>query len=116
MSSLREALQNLPDGVFADLLESDDAYLLVLDLPGVTPDGVDLSVEGLTLHVSARRDKAVPEGFSYHREDRALFLDADVPLPPDATETEASASLDDGVLEVTIPKRASSGRTIPVED
>lgn len=116
MPSLREALQNLPDSVFADLLESNDAYLLVLDLPGVTNDGVDLTVDGLTLHVSARREKDVPEGFHYQREERALFLDADIPLPPDAADGDASATLDDGVLEVTIPKRASHGHTIPVED
>jgi hypothetical protein len=31
ISALREALQKLPDAVFADVLESDEAYLLVAE-------------------------------------------------------------------------------------
>ena len=117
MSALREALRELPDAVFADLLESDDAYLLVLDFPGVTAESVDLSVGRGRLTIEARRTKDLPTEFRYVREDRPLFLDAEVPLPPDATGTEATARMHRGVLEVELPKRASTGgRSIPVED
>ncbi|MFB6303884.1 MAG: Hsp20/alpha crystallin family protein [Haloferacaceae archaeon] len=117
MSTLREALRELPEAVFADLLESDDAYLLVVDLPGVTADTVDLSVERGRLVVEARREKDLPPEFRYVREDRSLFLDAELPLPPDATGAGASARVDRGVLEVELPKRdAAPERTIPVED
>jgi HSP20 family molecular chaperone IbpA len=117
MSGLREALRELPDAVFADLLESDDAYMLVLDLPGVTAESVDLSASRGRLVIEARRAKDLPAAFRYVREDRPLFLDAEVPLPPDATGEEASARMERGVLEVTLPKREStSGRPIPVED
>jgi len=117
MSGLREALRELPDAVFADLLESDDAYMLVLDLPGVRAEGVDLSVGRGRLTVEARRAKDLPAEFRYVSEDRPLFLDLDVPLPPDATGDEASARVRRGVLEVELPKRESTGgKTIPVED
>ncbi|MFB6156875.1 MAG: Hsp20/alpha crystallin family protein [Haloferacaceae archaeon] len=117
MSTLREALRELPEAVFADLLESDDAYLLVVDLPGVTAETVELSVERGRLVVEARREKDLPSEFRYVREDRSLFLDAELPLPPDATGAGASARVDRGVLEVELPKRESAPeRTIPVED
>lgn len=111
MSALREALRDLPDTVFADLLESDDAYRLVVDLPGTTAETVDVSVEGRRLVIEARREKAFPPAFRFLREDRSLFLDAELPLPDDATDEGATAAVDDGVLEVRLPKRAAAAAT-----
>lgn len=117
MSALREALSNLPGAVFADLLESDDAYMLVVDLPGATGETTDVRVDSGRLIIEARRDKDVPDGFDYRREDRSLFLDAQLPLPPDAVGEDASAEFDRGVLELTLPKRSSAvGREIPIEE
>jgi len=118
MSALRDALRDLPDAVFADLLESDDAYLLVVDLPGVTADTVDVAVEGARLRIEARREKDVPADYRYHTEERSLFLDADLPLPPDATDAGAEATVDRGVLELRLPKRGAeaTGATIEVTE
>jgi HSP20 family molecular chaperone IbpA len=117
MSALREALRDLPDTVFADLLESDDAYLLVVDLPGATADTVDVAVEGGRLVIEARREKEFPPAFRYVREDRSLFLDAELPVPDDATDEGASAAVEAGVLEVRLPKRtAAAATTIEVRE
>jgi HSP20 family molecular chaperone IbpA len=115
MSALRDALQDLPDAVFADLLESEDAYLLVVDLPGATAGTVDARVEGNRLIIEARREKAVPPEFQFVEEERSLFLDTELPLPPDATGTEAEGSVERGVLELRLPKTsATAGTTIPI--
>lgn len=117
MSTLRDALQDLPKAVFADLLESDEAYLLVLDLPGATADSTEVTVDGGRVSIEARREKRVPSAFQYVREDRSLFLDVQIPLPPDASEDAAEASMERGVLEIRLPKRdAGSERSIPIED
>ncbi len=117
MSALRDALRDLPDAVFADLLESDDAYVLVVDLPGATAETTDVVAEDGRLAIEARREKATPEGFRYVREDRPLFLDAELPLPPDADGTAADAEMDRGVLEVSLPKRIGGDSTsIPIDD
>lgn len=117
MSTLRTALRDLPETVFADVLESDRAYLLVLDLPGVTADSLSASVEGGTLVVEAERAKDVPDGFAFVREDRSLFLDLEIPLPPDVSGADAAGSVERGVLELRLPKTtAASGTTIPIED
>ncbi|MFB6207158.1 MAG: Hsp20/alpha crystallin family protein [Haloglomus sp.] len=117
MKAFREALRELPETVFADLLESDDAHRVVMDLPGATADTVDVSIDGGRLHVEARRTKDVPTAFSYVEEDRSLFLDAELPLPPNATGEDATATMNRGVLTVTLPKRSAAGETrVPVED
>jgi HSP20 family molecular chaperone IbpA len=117
MSALRDALRDLPDAVFADLLESDDGYVLVVDLPGATAETTEVLVEDGRIEIEGRREKAVPDGFEYVREDRPLFLDAELPLPSDADGAGADAEIDRGVLEISLPKRERDvSRTIPVDD
>ena len=117
MSALRDALRDLPDAVFADLLESDDAYVLVVDLPGATAETTEVLAEDGRLVIEARRAKATPDGFRYVREDRPLFLDAELPLPPDADGDDADAEMERGVLEVTIPKLVTGdSRQIPIDE
>jgi HSP20 family molecular chaperone IbpA len=116
MSALREAMSELPDPVFADLLESESSYLLVVDLPGVTADTLEITAEDGRLQIDARREKPHGPEYRFLREERGLFLDAALPLPPDAIGSKASASIDRGALEVTIPKRASGvGTTIEID-
>jgi HSP20 family protein len=117
MSALREALRELPDAVFADVLESDDAYLLVLDLPGVSAGDVELSVERGLLSVEASRKKDVPAGFDSVVDGRQDTLSFELPLPMDATGEDAEASMEGGVLELTLPKHhATTQTTIPVTE
>lgn len=117
MSALREALRDLPEAVFADLLESDEAYLLVVDLPGATAETVEVTAGGGRVSVEARREKDVAPEFRYVSEDRSLFLDAELPIPPDATDANAEATVERGVLELRLPKRGAGAEThIDVED
>lgn len=115
MFDLRQALSALPEGVFADVLENDSAYLVVLDLPGVTEDTVDIEISDTRITVEATRSKAIPAEFEYVEENRRLFIDVELPLPPDATEEGASGSIDRGVLELRLPKREKTERSIPIE-
>lgn len=110
MSALRDALRGLPDSIFTDLLESDDEYLLVIDLPGATAETVTARIDGHRLHLEAQREKEVSSEFLYLQESRSMFLDAELPLPPDATETGAEATMHRGVLELRIPKESAGTR------
>jgi HSP20 family molecular chaperone IbpA len=115
MTPLRDTLRSLPRPVNADLRESPSAYQLVLDLPGATARTVEASVAGSHLHIEATREKDVPGAFTYVDEDRDLFLDVDLPLPPDATGAGAEGSVERGVLRLTLPKRsAAPAATIPI--
>ncbi|MFC6903867.1 Hsp20/alpha crystallin family protein [Halalkalicoccus tibetensis] len=117
MPALREALRELPDAVFADLLERDDEYLVVIDLPGATGETTEITAEDTRIRIEARRAKEVPAEFDYLREDRSLFLDIELPLPPDAFGDEARATIERGVLELYVPRREPVEETsIPIED
>jgi len=117
MTSLRKALTDLPEAIFADLLESEDAYLLVVDLPGSTAQTVDVRADGGRLAIEARREKEVPDDFEYVSEERTMFLDVELPLPPDVTTESAEATVERGVLEVSLPKSSvATSESIPVED
>jgi HSP20 family molecular chaperone IbpA len=115
MSTLRETLASLSGAAFADLLESDDAYLVVIDLPGATADTTEITVEGGRVLVEAHRRKDLPSGFRYEREERPVIIDAELPIPPDATGDDATASVEQGVLELRLPKADDVGREIPIE-
>jgi len=117
MSKLRDALRDLPEAVFADVLESEDAYLLMIDLPGASESTVDVTVEGNRLTIEARREKSVPMAFDYVEEERSLFLDVELPLPPGVTGDGADGSLERGVLELTLPKaEAAPATTVPIDE
>lgn len=117
MSALREALRELPEAVFADLLERDEEYLVVLDLPGATRESTEVTAEDRRVRIEARREKDAPQGFEYLQEDRSLFLDVDLPLPPDAIGEQAHAMIERGVLELYVPRREPvETTTIPIED
>lgn len=111
MSALRDALGNLSEDVFFDLLESDEAYLLVLDVPGVTADTLDLSVDEDRISIDAHSEKEPAGDYRYLEENRPLFFEVDLPLPADAVGSEAEASVERGVLELTLPKTSPGGET-----
>jgi HSP20 family protein len=91
-----------------DVLESDDAYLVVFDAPGVTRSDVQVRyVEG-EVQVRLDRFRDFHEGFEMRFPGRGLSLDGRARLPPDADVDagDASATLgDNGTLRVEVPKR-----------
>ncbi|ELY53327.1 Hsp20/alpha crystallin family protein [Natronolimnohabitans innermongolicus] len=111
MSALRDALRDLSEDVFFDLLESDDAYLLVVDVPGVSADSLEVAVDDGRLSIDAHREKASDDGYRYVEENRSLFVDVDLPLPDDAVSAQTEATVERGVLELTLPKASGGGET-----
>lgn len=91
-----------------DIDESDDAYKVHVELPGVRPDEVEVALEGTVLTVSgvrefyADRDEA---GF-VRRERRFGRFARAVKLPGKVDAEKVSASARDGVVTVTVAKAA----------
>ena len=85
-----------------DIYETDDALALLADVPGVAKDGVDLKLENHVLEVTAHRTgsgaKAVYEEFRPTSFYRAFSVSDDI------ESSKIDASLQDGVLTVTLPK------------
>ena len=101
----------------ADILEDAQAYRVALDLPGVDPASIKLSVEKDTLSVTAERKlAALPAGAELHRSERAFGAFARAfTLPTSVDSARVEAAYEAGVLTVTLPKREESkARSIPV--
>lgn len=99
-----------------DLEKTDGGYRLAMDLPGVAQDDVSLSAENGTLTLSARRTPTAPAGWNTrYGERRGYELRRTLRLPDDVDVDAIDASLTNGVLTVTLPKRDGAGpRTITV--
>ncbi|MFC7075731.1 Hsp20/alpha crystallin family protein [Haloarcula halophila] len=91
----------------ADLLESDDAYLVVFDAPGATASDVQVRYVDDRVEVRIDRFRDFHDGFDMLFPGRGLSLDGSLTLPADAVvdAEAATATLKaDGTLQVTVPK------------
>ncbi|RDX69234.1 17.6 kDa class I heat shock protein 3, partial [Mucuna pruriens] len=90
-----------------DWKETPEAHVFEADLPGVKKEEVKVEVEeGRVLHISGERSVEKEEkNDKWHRveRDRGRFQ-RKFWLPENAKLDEVKASMEDGVLTVTVPK------------
>lgn len=106
-----DAIPDIPDGRVTDeadtgLYESEEAFLAVVDLPGFEKNDVSVSAMGRRLEIEAegRNDGFVVEGYRFVGERRADAVEAELVLPAPVDAEDSSASYEDGVLRVRLPK------------
>lgn len=95
---------------------TDDAYELSVDLPGVAESAVSLQVHNGVLTVSGSRKIEVPEGYQAQRRERRAFeFSRSFTLPKDADGEQVKAVMKNGVLRIGVSKRPEiKPRQIPV--
>jgi HSP20 family protein len=101
-----------------DAYRSGDDYVVVFDLPGLSPDAIDLDVERNVLTVKAeRRPTALAEGVEMQVAERPLGVFSRQLFLGDTLDADRiSASYENGVLTVKIPVAAQAKpRKIAVE-
>lgn len=93
-----------------DLTESADAYALSAELPGMDAGAVDIQVTGDVLTVSGTKEERRRGGDSttHFTERRYGAWRRSFRLPALADTAGIEARMNDGVLEITIPKRAEA--------
>ena len=86
-----------------DVWRSGDHYVLALDLPGVDPGSIDVSVDANTLSIRAERTRRA-EDVQWLAQERVTgsFL-RQINLGDGLDVEQVSASYDGGVLTITIP-------------
>jgi HSP20 family protein len=95
----------------ADMKETESAHILALELPGLTRQDVDLSIEGDTLVVSGHKaEESGDDASATYRvsERRYGRFERSFPLPPDVDRTRIEAQFKDGVLKITLPKNPAA--------
>jgi len=98
-----------------DIHETDDGYLLEVELPDVAREDIDLHVEQGHLRLTAERRRRERVGFLRHRTRTTGRFSLDVRLPAPVDSDGVDASLEHGVLTVVVPKTEQARRRrIPV--
>jgi len=108
--ALRSA--ELPAAVRArmDVIDKNDSFEVLVDLPGVKKEDIQVTIEGSRVAITAesKSEKEEKEGDRVlHSERYAASYARTFELPAEVTEEGAEAAFDNGVLKLTLPKRAT---------
>jgi HSP20 family protein len=93
-----------------EVRETDDAFLIKGDMPGIKQEDLEINLVGNNLQVSGSRaqEQEQDEG-TWHTYERSYGqFSRTFPLPESADPDKVSCDLKDGVLTVVVPKQAGS--------
>ncbi len=100
-----------------DVRETDTAYTVTMDLPGVAKGDVKVTIEGRRVDISAQTAKSDEKKDG----DRVLYSERAVAryarsftLPADVDQANSSAALDNGVLTLTLAKKQPASTQLQV--
>jgi HSP20 family protein len=96
-----------------DVIETDEAIIVTMEVPGVNKDDIDVEIIGDRLGVSAKR------AMEHEHKDECVYkceLNYDIfkrsiRLPVDIKSEETKATLCNGILKITLPKVAIISKT-----
>jgi HSP20 family protein len=88
----------------ASVIEAGDGYTLEVEMPGVTKDGLDISVENNELTIIGRRSLPVVGGTLIHHESRPENFRRTFELDPSIDANKISARIEQGLATLTLPK------------
>ncbi|HVW49360.1 MAG TPA: Hsp20/alpha crystallin family protein [Trinickia sp.] len=94
-----------------DVSESDTAYTVKAELPGVDKKDIDVKVDGNVVSITAKaeRNKELKEGERVIRSERySGMISRSFSLDSDIDESASSAQYQDGVLSLTLQKKKSA--------
>ena len=89
-----------------DIFENQDGILLVADMPGVAPDGVEVEVEHQVLTIAGNIDVDMPAGLhATYAELRGTRYARRFTLSNELDPQRIEASVGNGVLTLRLPKK-----------
>ena len=94
----------------ADLSETEDAYLVEVEVPGVSREDISIDLSGTELVITGERKEREREGWFRHRTRSVGRFHYAVTLPRDIDPDGVDATLSQGVLTVRIPRARRSSR------
>jgi HSP20 family protein len=99
-----------------DIEETEDSYILEMDLPGVKPEDVNLELrDSNELRVTGQYRERERTGTMRRQSRRSGQFEYDVILPGEVDPEKIDASLEDGVLFVRLGKAQAQPRRIEVK-
>ena len=105
-------MEGAPDmQIKMDVKEDDKGYTVHAEIPGVKKDDIHVTIDGNQVAVSAevKNEKEVKEGEKVLRSERYYGkVSRAFTLGQDVDEASAQARYSDGLLELTLPKKAAT--------
>ena len=90
--------------------ENEKEYYLTMDVPGMSKDDIDIAFDNNRLKVSGQRKSDKYNSYEYGKMERSFNI------PNNVQSDKISAKIDNGVLNILLPKTKSSiGRKITVK-
>jgi HSP20 family protein len=92
-----------------EVQEVDNAYLVTAELPGMKKGDIDISISGnqLTLNAEYKQEKMASGAREWCNERWHGKVSRTIQLPVDIEDKKADATYADGLLHLTLPKKAS---------
>jgi HSP20 family protein len=94
-----------------DVSETEAAYQVKADVPGVRKEDIDVRVDGnlVTISAETKKDQEEKKGGRVIRSERQYgYTSRSFTLASDIEDGKVGAKYNDGVLELTLPKKAAS--------
>ena len=102
-----------------DVVELDNAYVVKAEIPGVSKDEIQVSIEGneVTIGAEVKRETEAKDGRRWLRTERySGSVYRAFTLPVEIDETASNAKYENGVLELTLTKKpAAAGRKLTIQ-
>lgn len=100
----------LPAQIRVDVKETPEAYTLQAEVPGVSRDDIQVNVDGklVTLRAEIKQQDSQNEGGKLLRSERYYgAVSRSFQLPVDVDNSAAKAKYENGVLQLTLPKKTA---------
>lgn len=93
-----------------DVREKDDALMFAVELPGLSKEDVDITLENNVLTIAGERKfEKEAKGEEYHRLERSYgHFTRSFTLPSSVRTDKVDANFDNGVLHIRLPKQESA--------
>ncbi len=94
-----------------DVKENTEGYEVHAELPGMKKEDIHIHIDGPVVSISAERkqEKEIKDGERVLRTERYFGkVSRSFQLGQDIDESQGSAKFNDGVLELTLPKKAAT--------
>ena len=100
-----------------DVVEKGDSYVVHAEIPGVSKDAIEVTIEGNAVTIAAAVKREAQEGERALRSERHVgALVRSFTLPVELDEAASHAKYDAGVLELTLTKKVPvAGRKLTIQ-
>jgi HSP20 family protein len=96
-----------------DVAEKNGAYVVAAELPGVKKEDIQVTIDGaqVTLAAEVKREREVEKDERVlHTERMFGKVTRSLTLPQEVDESKAQAKFENGVLQLTLPKKSAAQR------